>query len=279
MYKDLLVARTKTAGDENALGYAIELAARHQAHLTLLQTVDLTTAHPWGLSPDPAMRGIQERLRAAAGEEAANWRSKLAHESIISEVRVAESPFSTPPQIAAQHARFKDITVMSGADTRGSQDWTRVHGIFSEVLLGSGRPVLVIPPGFSRRGPIRHVVVAWTPTRESARALHDALPVLHAAGSVDLLELDPAVEQSGADQQPIADIAMHLERHGLKVKLVTQQRLAQSVASAVLSHAADSGADLLVAGGYGHSRLREWTLGGATRDLLRHSPIPVMFSH
>ena len=279
MYKDLLVAPTKTAGDANALGYAVEMAARHRAHLTVLQTVDLTIAHPWGLSPDPAMGAIHERLRAAAAEEAASLRSALANESVISEVRVTESPFSTPAQIAAQHARFKDITVMSGADSGGSPDWTRVHGIFSELLLGSGRPVLVIPPGYSRREAVRHVMVAWTPTRESARALHDALPLLHAASSVDLLELDPAAEQSGEDGQPITDIAMHLERHGLKVNLMTRQRQAQSVASALLGYAEDSDADLLVAGGYGHSRLREWTLGGATRDLLRHSPIPVMYSH
>lgn len=154
-----------------------------------------------------------------------------------------------------------------------------MHGIFSELLMGSGRPVLVVPANFSRRGPIGHVVVAWTPTREAARALHDALPVLHAAASVDLLQLDPPAQLASAEGPQIADIVLHLQRHGLKVNRLARQRQAQSVADALLRHAEDAHADLLVAGGYGHSRLQEWSLGGTTRELLRHSPIPLLFSH
>jgi nucleotide-binding universal stress UspA family protein len=137
----------------------------------------------------------------------------------------------------------------------------------------------VVPPGFKTHLPARHVVVAWRPTREAARALHDAMPLLHAAETVDVLELDPVGGERGDGPQPGADIAVHLARHGLKVRVVVQKRTGESVAMALLGHVVQSGAGLLVAGGYGHSRFREWALGGVTRELLKSSSVPVLFSH
>ena len=281
MIKDLLIPITNTAGDANALAAAIVLAARENAHLAVLEIANLPlpAPGPWGLIPE-AMGDIYTTLRAQAESNAAGWRERLSRESISSEVRVAEAFLVEPPEIAALHARYSDLTVMTAA-TEGVHDASIIQAFFSALLLEAGRPVLVVPPSFKSQRPAKHVVVAWQPTREAARALHDAMPLLHLAESVDVLEIDPVSGEAGDGAHPGADIATHLARHGLKVRVVAYQRLDESVALALMRHAQDSGAELLVAGGYGHSRFREWVLGGVTRELLMvgGSSLPILFSH
>lgn len=280
MIRDLVFPVTNTAGDRNALTAAIALAGREQAHLAVLELINLPmpTPGPWGLLPDVTMSSIYDTLREKAESNAVNWRERLARESIASEVRIAESLFVDAPRTAALHARYSDLSVMTGA-AAADDDARIVHGFFSALLLEAGRPVLVVPPGFSARQAAKHAVIAWRPTREAARALHDALPLLRAAESIDVLEVDPVADEPGHDVLPGVDIATHLARHGLKVRVVVLQRSGESTAMALAKHAAQSGAELLVAGGYGHSRFREWVLGGVTRELLQIMPVPVLFAH
>jgi nucleotide-binding universal stress UspA family protein len=159
------------------------------------------------------------------------------------------------------------------------RDGPIIRDFFTSLLLESGRPVLLVPPGFAWR-PAKHVVVAWRPTRESTRALHDALPLLRMAESIDVLEVGDVSGEEGDGPQPGADIATHLARHGLKVRVVVHPHSGESVALSLIRHAQDTDAELLVAGGYGHSRFREWVLGGVTRELLDGTPsVPILFSH
>lgn len=280
MIKDVLVPITNTPGDGNALVAAIALATRENAHLSVLEAFNLPmpAPGPWGLLPDVAMSDIYTTLRAKAEEGGEVWRRRLENESISSEVRVTEALFIEPPRTAAMHAGYSDVTVMTTAGGVAS-DEAVILRFFSTLLLESGRPVLVVPPSFNPQRHARHVVVAWRPTREATRALHDAMPFLHAAESVDVVEVGPRGGESGDGPQPGADIATHLARHDLKVRVVVRERSAESVATALMTHAEESGAGLLVAGGYGHSRFREWVLGGVTRELLQSTPVPVLFSH
>lgn len=280
MIRDLILPVTRTAGDHNALAHAIALAERAPAHLAVLSVINLPlpSPGPWGLMPDLGMSELYVALRAQGETDAAAWRERLSRESIPSEVRVSESLFVEPPATAALHARYSDMSVMTSA-TDDADDARIIQDFFTALLLESGRPVLVVPPQFKSDRPAKHAVVAWRPTRESARALHDAMPLLHAAKSIDVLEIDPESGDQGEGPQPGADIATHLARHGLKVRVVVHQRSDVTTASALIRHVQQSGAELLVAGGYGHSRLRQWALGGVTRELLGHTPVPVLFSH
>ena len=127
----------------------------------------------------------------------------------------------------------------------------------------------------------RNVIIAWNNSRESARAVADALPLLTGAERVTILALNPkgGVELDGHGDVPGADIALHLARHDVNVdaaQLVTED---VSVADMLLSRAADEGADLLVISAYGHSRLGELVLGGVTRSILAHMTLPVLMSH
>ena len=280
MFKDLVLPITGTAGDANALDAAIALAGFSGAHLAVLEMVNLPmpTPDPWGLTPD-VTGGLYAKLRDQAQANASDLRTRLGKETVAAEVRITESMFVEPPQTAALHARHADMSVMAGGCDDAKAE-TVIHGFFSALLLESGRPVLVIPWRYRIELPPRHVVVAWKPRRESARALHDALPLLQVARTVDVVVVDPDDGELGYGEQPGADVAVHLARHGLEVNVVALKRHpSESVATTLLRHAAASNAQLLVAGGYGHSRLREWALGGTTRELLHALHLPVLFSH
>lgn len=279
MIRDLMFPATGTAGDENALAAAIELGSQLDAHLSLVQTVNLPLplASPWGMQPDVLLADADRDLRKAGETRAARLRERMKGETILWEVRIAESRLTEPGRMLSLHARHSDLTVMAGPSSAG--DDPIIRELFGDLLLDSGRPLLVIPSGHQARLPAEHVVVAWQPTREGTRALHDALPFLLLASSVDVVTVDPVVSESGHGQDPGVDIGSHLARHGLEVNVVAIPRRGESVAQALLRHATESGAQLLVAGGYGHTRLRSWMLGSTTRELLQAAHIPILYSH
>jgi len=145
------------------------------------------------------------------------------------------------------------------------------------VLFESGRPVVFVP--FIHQGGMKltHVMVCWDGSRAATRAIADSLPLLKKAKTVEIVIV--AGKPAKSDDVPGADLGQHLARHGLKVdiKRITSPEI--DVASTILSYAADSDADMIVTGGYGHSRLREFVLGGVTRGLLQSMTVPVLMSH
>lgn len=281
MFRDLLLPTTNTAGDANAIDAGVALAAAFDAHLAVVETVNLPmyTPSPWGITPDTLLTGLYEELKAQGRANIETLRQRLAREAISHEVRMAEAKFVEPARCIAMQARHADLVVLAGAAMQAPFDTEAVETIFGGLLFESGRPVLVIPPRYLLEWPMRHVVVAWHPTREATRALHDAMPFLVRAQSVDVVAVDPERGDAHHGDTPGADIAAHLARHGLKVNVVQRARGSDTVATALLRHAADTDAQLLVAGGFGHSRLLEWVLGGTTTELMRAMHLPVLFSH
>lgn len=281
MIKDIVLPLTGTTGDANAVAAALDLAASEGTHLAMLELVNLPVPvpGPWGMVPDASMASLYDELRAQSEQRAAQWRAKLTASGAMGEVRVVESLFVEPPRTAAINARYADMSIITGATAGDADSAAAIHPFFSELLMESGGPVLVIPPSCGLTFTAGHAVVAWRPTPEAARALHDALPLLRRAATVDVVVVDPRSGESGDGEQPGADIATHLARHGLRVNVVALERGTRSIADVLLSHARETQASLLVAGGYGHSRFREWALGGATRELLESAHLPVLFSH
>jgi nucleotide-binding universal stress UspA family protein len=144
-------------------------------------------------------------------------------------------------------------------------------------LFESGRPIIVVP--YIQKEPLKldHVTLCWDGSRAAARAIADAMPLLSRAGEVELFIV--ANEPGKQDEIEGADMAAHLARHGLKAEVKRTVLGDIDVADIILSHAADEGTDFLVMGGYGHSRLREFVLGGVTRTILRSMTVPVLMSH
>jgi nucleotide-binding universal stress UspA family protein len=193
------------------------------------------------------------------------------------ELRLVETLLNWPEEAAAMHGRHADIAVVGGPDPVSANP--RFNALFSALLLDTGRPVLVVPPMAKLLASPRRVVLAWQPRREPSRAIHDALPLLPRDARVDVLVLDPEVGEFGHGQQPGADIAAHLARHGLQVQVVSLPREGRSTGAAIVDYAAQQRADLVVMGGYGHSRWRQQVLGGTTRTVLEQATMPVLFAH
>jgi nucleotide-binding universal stress UspA family protein len=144
-------------------------------------------------------------------------------------------------------------------------------------LFESGRPVLIVP--YIQKTPLKlgRMMACWDGSRSAARAIADALPILARAKTVEIFTV---TGEAGKDSElEGSDIAHHLARHGVRVEVERQVADDIDVGSVILSRAADSSADLIVMGGYGHSRLREFVLGGATRKILASMTAPVLMSH
>ena len=149
--------------------------------------------------------------------------------------------------------------------------------IAESALFEAGRPVIFVP--YIQKAPLKldNVMVCWDGSRSAARAIADAMPLLERAGHVEVVIVGN--ESGKQDEIQGADMGRHLARHGLNVEVERITRGDIDVADVLLSHAANSGAEFIVMGGYGHSRLREFVLGGVTRGILHSMTVPVLMSH
>jgi nucleotide-binding universal stress UspA family protein len=279
--KDLLVYVDATPRSAARMELAARLAIQHNAHLTGLHVIDIPSANYFYGAAMPFVptnpEEIVERIRAEAVEAArpveTAFRECLRRNSIEGEWRLVEGP---PPATVALHGRYTDLTIVGQPNREEPQD---ADAVLVTTAMTSGRPVLAVPfvgefPTIGER-----VLVAWNASREAARALNDALPLLLNAKQVTILAINPQRGVGGHGDVPAADIALHLARHGLKAEAA--HTVARDIADgeALLSYAADIGADLIIAGAYGHSRARELVFGGVTRTLIAEMTAPVLFSH
>lgn len=174
-------------------------------------------------------------------------------------------------------ARYCDLIVIGQTNPR--EPSPSVMSDFPEfMVVNAGRPTLLIPydGDFSNIG--KHVVVAWDGSREAARAISDAMPLLHRSSCVQILIVNPGEEIEAHGEEPGADIALYLARHGIKVEVCVRFSK-KNTGEAILQHAQELGASLLVMGAYGHSRFREMVMGGVTRSILENMNVPVLMSH
>ncbi|MEO6518040.1 MAG: universal stress protein [Pseudoxanthomonas sp.] len=280
MYKDIVVPIIGNQGDKFAINVALDIALAHQARLTVLELLSLPTppAIPFGLLPDQGMTLVYDELRRQSHRNVKAWQDALADENVPHEVRLVEALFTEPAQLAARHAHHADLAVVAGV-IGDSSAGDVAHDFVAAMLMLSGRPLLVVPQRCKAEVPPRRIVVAWQPTAGCARAVHDALPLLRAAEQVDVLVVDPVTAEGGEAAAPGAEITAHLVRHGVHADLQVRKSNDNRVATVLLDHAREMQANMLVVGGYGHSRLREWALGGVTRELLFTATLPVFYSH
>jgi nucleotide-binding universal stress UspA family protein len=279
--KDILVHLDVTPRCTARLAVAAGLAARHGAHLTGLHVIDIPSANYFYGAAMPFVPAnpeeIVERMRAEANEAAAPveaaFRDRLRRDGIEGEWRLVEG---NPPATVALHARYADLIVVGQPNPYEPQDG---DAITVTTVMTAGRPVLAIP--FAGDFPTigERVLVAWNASREAARAINDALPLLVGAKQVTILAINPQRGVGGHGDVPAADIALHLARHGLRAEAAHTVAKDISDGEALLSYAADIGADLIVAGAYGHSRARELVFGGVTRTLIAEMTAPVLLSH
>jgi nucleotide-binding universal stress UspA family protein len=222
----------------------------------------------WAVMVDAYMTSQRdEAAKAEAAFRSEMGQLKLAGEWLFREADLTESVTTL--------ARLHDLVVLGQPEPSEPVIALRPE----EVVLAAGRPVLVIPYAgdFSEIG--RHVIVAWSGTRESARALHDAMFLIERAETVTILEVDRPGSDGGAADLSAADVVAALKRRGITAKAEATVSDGTPVADIILSLAADLSADLVVMGAWGHSRLREFVLGGVSRGILKEMTVPVLMSH
>ena len=283
--RDLLVVLDGSARSEVVLGVALTLAERNDAHVTgfcpleVLMPANLAFAlggYPALTSLQSAANQIEDEALAKAAVIEAHFRAELARHELTGDWQIGRG---TVNEAVARRARTTDLVVLGQADPEHPLPAT-ARFLVEDVLMESGRPLLLVPFAgrFDTIG--SNVLLGWNATREAARAAHDALMLIEPSANVTVLTVvrgKPGVEPQ---EVPAADIADHLARHGLKVsaaRTATDGSIGDG--DALLSYASDLGADLLVVGGYGHSRARELVLGGVSRGLLQHMTVPLLISH
>ncbi len=276
MIKDIVVNLTPGAKDDPASRYALSLAEAFDAHLTAMS---FAYDPPWppavaDLGGAQILRSLLEKSRADARATATQFEANAKRSQLSVQTLTPEASPPGAAEAIASLVRAYDMAVLKQANPENdatSQD------IIESVLFKSGRPVLIVPyiqkAGFS----VKRVVICWDGSRTAARAVADSLPLIARADNVQVL----TVVTGKFDENDVAgaDIAEHLARYKLRTELTRLPAADIDVANAILSHAADVDADLIVMGAYGHSRLRDFVLGGATRAMLQTMTVPTLMSH
>jgi nucleotide-binding universal stress UspA family protein len=279
-YKDLLVVLDAAPDTSGRVDLAATLAERFSAHLAGLYPIPSPELpRRAGYADLAALEPVYHEWRARALEQAEQTREAFeraaALRGVASEWRGAAEGWEADP---ALHARYADLTILGQRDP-DDDEMALTRPRPERVTLASGRPILVVPYAGKFATVGRCVLVAWDASREAARAVADAMPLLARAEAVTVLVVDPHTGPDGHGDLPGADIARRLARHDVKAQVERTVSAEVPIGEALLSRIADLGADLLVMGAYGHSRARELLLGGATRSILASMTIPVLMSH
>jgi nucleotide-binding universal stress UspA family protein len=284
--RDLLVYVDQSERATDRLRLAADLARRHKSRLTALYVRELNPAQrheqsiaELGQGSSDAITRVNRHIRKSIGEAAVRLQSildELGRENGLEvEWRCLDGAGST---LVPQHARFADLCILSQDISAAA---TATGYTFSEQLLFvSGRPVVFVPAQGSFHTLGRHILVAWNSSRASTRAVNDALPLIERAEQVTVLAVNPGefAERYGA--LPPEQMVEHLRRHGASVEGIWLNNIpVASIADAVQAEAHKVGADLIVAGAFGHPRLWEKLMGGVTRELLARMQLPILMSY
>jgi len=276
-YKTILVHLNDERRVAGLIDAATQIAERFQAHIIALYvmppipTYGVTSFGAGYIQAGlKAFRDEADRVRKA-------FEDAIRGRAITPEWRLVEPGAQNVADCIVDQCRAVDLVITGQRDR--SFDFSAVLDVPERIIIESGRPVLVIPNAgrFPKIG--GRVTFAWNGRREATRAVFDALPLLKTAERVRIVWVNPQAEASVARDLPGAGIAATLARHGVKCEISTAVSSEISVGDVILSGLSDDGADLLVMGAWGHSRMRELVFGGATRHMLEHMTVPVLMSH
>jgi nucleotide-binding universal stress UspA family protein len=279
MYKTIVVHIDGSACEESRLRAAALLAIKHDAHLV----GSAATGISWleyslltGSMAAPAMLDDFQGMRDAAAGRLETFRQAAAHLGVESvETHLIEDDVRYALLL---QSRYADLVVLSqDLDTELGQP-ARVRDLPAHLAMRGARPVLVVPEGYQGDPIPGTAVVGWDGGTQSLRAITAALPLLARAAAVKLAVINPDLLSELHGEQPGADMALYLARHGAQVEVVVEHTRV-TVGAALIALAQDCGAGLMVSGAFGHSRYREWMLGGTSRELLERARVPLLIAH
>jgi nucleotide-binding universal stress UspA family protein len=277
MVKDIIVNLSVTEeGSSTLTNYAVSAAAALDAHLTGVAFVfdPIVPISGTGYIPADLIETQRADNETAADAAIKIFNTMTDRAGLSAEPLTPSGSLTGAADQFARMARRFDLAIVGQAQP----EMSTIEQIIGETtLFESGRPMIMVPYIQKAAFKVDNVMICWDGSRTAARAVADAIPIVGKTGRVEIVIV--ANERGKEDEIEGADIGQHLARHGLKVDVHRISGGDIDVADALLSHAADSGADLMVMGGYGHSRLREFVLGGVTRSIFQSMTVPVLISH
>ena len=277
--KNLLISLNDHEQRQVLSAFAARMAARFDAHLSGLYVVPALRLYPVVTVhvPDEVFEAQRKVFRKRGDEVRKAFEEACREHDVAHDWRLIESLTPLVADTVIGLSRVHDLIITGQPPEDESPD---LEADFADrLVMESGRPVLFVPR-HGRAAPVfDHVVVGWNCSREAARALHDALPLLKQAEKVSLVWVDPP-QEAPTRRRPLEDVLSALQRHGVAAEghgISSDGH--HDAGAALLAHAHDADADLLVMGAWGHSRLREYVFGGATRHVLEEMNIPVLMAH
>jgi len=276
MLKDIVVNLTGGAPQDFAADYAVSLAQLFEAHIAGVAFIyePVIPGTVLGGIPTDLIDAQREENARAAKTATERFDAAAKRAGLSAEVRLLDASVAGAADLFGRAARRFDLAVVGQAQPReGASEELLIEG----ALFESGRPVVVVPYVQTQSVTLERVLVCWDGSRPATRAIADAMPFLKRAKAIDIVAVSG--ERGKGSALVGTNMARHLARHGLTVELKRISAGDVDVPSAIKSHAAATGADFMVMGGYGHSRLREFVLGGATRGILAAMTAPVLMSH
>jgi nucleotide-binding universal stress UspA family protein len=276
MIKDLVVNLAIGKPHDVAAEYAVAIARAFEAHLTAVAFAYEPVVPPsvMGGIPADVIEAQWVASDSAADKAISRFEAAAKRDGIAAEHRKLTASIGGAGDLFGRLARRFDLAVVAQAEPKqGPAESLVIEG----TLFGSGRPVIVVP--YIHKGGLRleRVLVCWDGSRPAARAIADAMPFLARSAAAEVVIVASGREKSG--EIAGVDMGEHLARHDVKIEVKRIVSADVDVPNTILSHVADSGADFIVMGGFGHSRLREFVLGGATNGILAAMTVPTLMSH
>lgn len=279
MLKDILVYLDGTDQDDVRLRYADNLAVGFEAFVTAFYAnliPQIVLAGDGGMMGVDMALEVENEARAHGKQAIAHINTLMDHLTSRHVLKRQDVHMELAGQALASEARLADLFVATRPYGHDREAVTA--NAIEAVLFDSGRPCLFVPPNGAPHPSYETIVLAWKDSREASRAVASAMPFLHKAKSIIIAMVEDGKADSERASERGAGIIEHLTHHGLPVSLKIMPRQ-EKVSKTLLAEAATVGADLLVMGGFGHSRLREWAMGGTTRAVLSTATLPVLVGH
>ena len=278
-YKDLLVHLDSSDICAERVAAALALAKREGARLTgIAMELESTISTYMGIDFPASLTEAQAQIvKTSAAEAVKTFEAAATQAGVEHAVRLIKCQASKAASRLAFFSRHADMTFV-GQPNPDSSGKSFQESLLEAVLHRSGRPVYVVPYIGRFEAQTRRAVIAWDGSKKAVRAVNDAIPMLVARDHVDVLVVNPKKRSDEFGGQQGENLVDHLSRHGIKASVVVRTHPEVSVDTVILNYISDSGADLLVMGAFGHSRLLERTFGGVTQSILQQMTVPVVMS-
>ena len=277
--KDIVVHVDASERAAERIQLAANLAAKKDAHVTGVFAIPdpyTPAMMAGGYVPVDFFEQIQQEAIEDSKKAETQFLKIMEAGGVHGEWRAEQGVASS---VVSRHTRYSDIAIVGKGDYDDAVRFPHAE-LPADLMMTCGRPVMVVPNAGHWDTVGSQVLVCWNASRESTRAVNDAMPFLQSAEKVTVLSVNPHKASSGDHgDTPSADIALHLARHGVNAEAASTVSTGIEITDAILARASDLGADMIVSGAYGHSRTREWVFGGVTEALLQNTTVPTLLSH